>query len=229
MLEQAWQRLLETLFPARCLGCGLRGTSLCAECRADLPYLPEGVCGRCASVRTARGVCRGCRRLSPHLGTVRAAFAYEGPARNAVLTLKFRSGRYLVDVMTEFLREELSRRPLNVDVVVPVPLASGRRRQRGYNQAELLALPVASNLRADVRTDVLVRENRPPQQTLDAAARLVNLSGAIRCAAPDVVRGRRVLVVDDVITTGATVSACADTLAQAGATHVSALAFARDL
>ena len=80
---------------------------MCAACRAELPYLPAGVCRRCASLRSARGVCRGCRRLSPALSTLRVPFAYEGAARTAVLNLKFRSGRYLVPLMGEFLRREL--------------------------------------------------------------------------------------------------------------------------
>jgi ComF family protein len=229
MLEHAWRGLVSTLFPATCVGCGIRDTPLCAECRAELPYLPEGVCGRCASLQGVHGMCRGCRRLSPTVSAMRAAFIYEAAPRAAVLTLKFRSGRYLVLMMSEFLREELARRPMRADLVVPVPLAPKRLRQRGYNQAELLAAEVASQLGVPLRADVLEREERPAQQTLDASTRLVNLAGAFVCAKPTAVRDQRVLLVDDVITTGATVSACADTLAEAGAARVSALAFARDL
>src|SRR5205807_8293866 len=111
-LGQALRLVAETVFPARCIGCGRRGVALCHGCRVGLPYLPSGVCPRCASVRGARGVCRGCRRLSPMLSSVRAPFSYDGAARSAVLTLKFKSGRYLAPVMGEFLRELLARRPL---------------------------------------------------------------------------------------------------------------------
>src|SRR5258708_26376043 len=139
--------LAEAVFPSKCIGCQRRGTPLCDGCTHELPYLPAGVCRRCASLRGPRGVCRGCRRLSPALGGVRAAFAYEGAARAAVLTLKFKSGRYLAPLMGEFLRDELNRRPLQADLVVPVPLATARLRQRGFNQALLLADEIAAVVR----------------------------------------------------------------------------------
>lgn len=229
MLQWLGGFVAEAVFPPKCIGCQRRGTALCAGCKRELPYLPGGVCRRCASLRGARGVCRGCRRLSPALSGVRAAFAYDGAARAAVLTLKFKSGRYLAPLMGEFLREELRRRPLQADVVVPVPLAVSRLRQRGFNQAQLLAGEVAAAVRGTVVADALMREERVAQQTLPAADRLVNLEGAFSCAAANAVHGRRVLLVDDVVTTGATFSACADALAEAGATRVTAIAFARDL
>src|SRR5258708_12140747 len=135
--------LAEAVFPSKCIGCQRRGTPLCDGCRHELPYLPSGVCRRCASLRGPRGVCRGCRRLSPALSCVRAAFAYDGAARTAVLTLKFKSGRYLAPLMGEFLRAEIRRTPLQADVVVPGPLANARLRARGFNQAQLLAEQLA--------------------------------------------------------------------------------------
>jgi ComF family protein len=159
---------------------------------------------------------------------VHAAFAYQGAARTAVLTLKFRSGRYLVPLMAALMDEHLQSRPLHADVVVPVALAPKRMRQRGFNQAALLAERVAPALHAAV-SGALVREDRPTQVGLGAAERLTNLAGAFHCADPAGVEGKRVVLVDDVVTTGATVSACADTLARAGARRVSVLAFARDL
>jgi ComF family protein len=163
------------------------------------------------------------------LTSVRAPFSYDGAARMAVLTLKFRSGRYLAPVMGEFLREALARRPLQADLVVPVPLAPSRLRQRGFNQATLLAHEVEAAVRGVMVADALTRQDRPAQSTLTASRRLVNASGAFTCGRPADVEGQRVLLVDDVVTTGATISACADTLAEAGARRVSALAFARDL
>jgi ComF family protein len=163
------------------------------------------------------------------LSAVRAPFAYQGAARTAVLTLKFRAGRYLAPLMGELLRAELDRRPLRADIVAPVPLARWRRRVRGFNQAALLAEGIASAVNGELLTDVLSRRDRPAQSTLGATDRLRNLDRAFTCQRPTVVRGKHVLVVDDVVTTGATVSACADTLARAGASRITVLAFARDL
>jgi ComF family protein len=229
VLSRALNVVSETLFPARCLGCGRRGVALCLACRAELPYLPEGTCQRCATLRGPRGACRGCRQLSSSLRSLRAAFAYHGAARSAVLLLKFRSGRYLVPLMAEFLREALILRPVQVDIVIPVPLSVRRRRARGFNQATLLAQHVTDLVGAAIVEDALVRHDRPAQQTLPAAERLRNLDQAFVCVDPSLICGRRILLVDDVVTTGATLSACADTLAQAGARLIVALAFARDL
>ncbi|HYL72298.1 MAG TPA: phosphoribosyltransferase family protein [Candidatus Dormibacteraeota bacterium] len=146
-----------------------------------------------------------------------------------MLTLKFRSGRYLAPLMGELLRDALALRPLEVDVVVPVPLAPRRLRTRGFNQATLLATEVGDAVNAAVMPDILSREGRQAQSTLRATQRLENLVGAFRCTHTAAIAGKRVLLVDDVVTTGATVSACADTLAEAGASRVTVLAFARDL
>jgi ComF family protein len=227
MFDRALRLLAQTLFPARCIGCQRRGTPLCQSCRAELPYLPGGLCARCATRRTAAGGCSGCRRLSPAIAAVHASFSYQGAARTAVLTLKFRSARYLAPLMGDLLREPLETRLVEADLVVPVPLGPKRLRQRGFNQAALLAEHVAPALRGEV-ADVLTREDRTAQVGLGAAQRMKNLAGAFRCADPRVA-GRDVVLVDDVVTTGATVSACADTLAQAGASRVRVVAFARDL
>lgn len=228
MLHSLARGAAELLFPPACLGCARRGTVLCDECKRGLPYLPEGVCARCAGHRTARGVCRGCRQLSPRLHSVRAAFTYDGAARAAVLALKFRSGRHLAPLMGELMRGALARQPLDADLVVPVPLSPGRLRARGYNQALLLAREVASGLpKAELQPGTLQRSDRKPQQSLSAPERLANLRGALFCDTP--LSGKRVIVVDDVVTTGATLSACADALASAGAARVWGVAFARDL
>jgi ComF family protein len=160
---------------------------------------------------------------------VRAVCAYQGAARKAVTTLKFRSGRYLAPLIGDLMRVELRRRPIRADVLVPIPIAPKRLRDRGYNQTELLAREVVEAVGARLATDLLRRVDRPAQQRLTAAERLSNLDDAIRCVAPEQVHGQRVLLLDDVCTTGATLSACAEVLVEAGAARVSALVFARDL
>jgi ComF family protein len=162
--------------------------------------------------------------LSPALGWIRAPFAYAGAARSAVLTLKFRSGRYLAPLMGELLCDRIQG--LEFDLVVPVPLSPERMRTRGYNQASLLAEHVSDRLSTPL-LPALSRAERPAQRSLGESGRLANLMGAFQCCRE--LGGERVLLVDDVVTTGATASACADTLAHAGASRICVLAFARDL
>ncbi len=227
--ERALAAVWETLFPARCLGCGRRGEVVCSDCRPSIPRLPAGACPRCAlPSRRLPGPCPGCRYLPASLAAVRTACVYEGIARAAVQTLKFRSGRYLVPFMGELLRDAATRRPLAADLVVPVPLSRARWRERGYNQAELLAAEVATTVGGVLLPALLEREDRPAQRTLPAAERRRNVVGAFRCADPGLASGRRILLVDDVATTGATLGACAEVLSRAGATRVAALVFARD-
>lgn len=224
----ALDALWAALFPARCIGgCGRRGVALCDGCRAALPYLDETACARCALPGRGDRPCRGCRHLAPSLVAVRAVCAYEGAAQAAVRALKFRSGQYLGPVLAELLVEAATRRPLAADLVIPVPLAPGRARERGYNQARLLAGGVPEAVGGALAPDLLAREDRPAQRTLSAAERRANLVGAFWCPDPAAVAGRRILLLDDVLTTGATLSACAGALAAAGAARVSGLVFAR--
>jgi ComF family protein len=132
-------------------------------------------------------------------------------------------------MLGEMMRAELERRPLRADLVVPVPLAPGRSRQRGYNQAELLAREILASMAAELAPTLLRRASRPPQHTLSAAERAENMVGAVACADETAVQGLSVVLIDDVCTTGATLSACAEALMDAGATRVSAFVFARDL
>lgn len=229
-LERGWAAAVAAIFPARCLACGRRGVAFCAACWTALPRLRPPFCPRCSRPERTGARCYDCQRASPALAAVRAACAYGGLVGLAVRRLKYSRERYLVDPLAALLEECLTARPLAVDALVPVPLDQARSRDRGYNQAALLAAPVAAALGVPIAPSWL-RRSRPtrPQVGLNARERRANVRGAFECPVPEAVAGRRVLVVDDVMTTGATLEACAEALMTAGASGVWGLVVARDI
>jgi ComF family protein len=222
--------LTAALFPARCLGCGRRGAAFCGACWDGLPRLRPPLCSRCSRPERNSTRCGACLRAGPALTAVRAACVYSGAARLAIQRLKYEQQRYLAEPLAALLQECLTARPLAVDALVPVPLDAARARERGYNQAALLAAPVAESLAVSFAPRWL-RRSRPtrPQVGLSARERRANVRGAFTCPESAGVAGRRILLVDDVMTTGATLEACAEALLTAGAASVFGLVVARDL
>jgi len=173
--------------------------------------------------------CPRCEARRPAYDWGRAAARYEGPLREALHALKFGGRRALARPLADLLLEQCGAGlPADVTAVVPVPLARDRERARGFNQAGLIAERVARRLGLPLERRWLARVRATaPQSELAAEERRTNVRGAFR-AAPDV-RGRHVLLVDDVLTTGATLSECARAAAAAGAARVGVLTVARVL
>jgi ComF family protein len=159
-----------------------------------------------------------------------AAYPFEGPIRSAILAFKYGARTRLAPFLASTLAARLATRPLMVDCVIPVPLSRGRLQSRGFNQSELLARPLAEVNGWVLDFTSLVRARDTRQQTeLPARERRANVVGAFAVVRPEAVQGKRVLLVDDVCTTGATLEACATPLLEAGAAGVWGLVVARDL
>jgi ComF family protein len=233
--------LLDLVFPAVCPVCETRSDDaahrpFCAPCWTALPVeVPPGcvVCGEPFPGLAGQLPCDACRRFPPAFAFARAAAPYREGVREAIHALKFGGRPVLATPLGELLADVGARTlpapPADwADGLVPVPLHPVRLAERGFNQAELLAAPCAARWGVPVLARVLIR-GRPtrPQTDLDAAARRANVRNAFRVARPAAVRGRRLLLVDDVLTTGATVSAAAASLRAAGASAVGVLTLAR--
>jgi ComF family protein len=223
----SWLTDLERwLLPPECLLC--RGSPsdglICRLCRYRWLRLPEPACSRCGQPRLLTELaCRLCADWGPELDRVRSAVWHEGGARLAIHHLKYEGWWRVTESLAPVMAglEPLTGRL----VLVPVPLAPKRLRDRGYNQSEHLAQALAGVAGKPVRLDALVRVRETPTQTaLTPEARLANVAGAFRARG---VQGSRVVLVDDVFTTGATLLAAAAALKKAGATQVDAVTFAR--
>jgi ComF family protein len=226
--------VLSTVFPGWCPACGLsvdrptRGP-LCEACWGSMPGLPGEPC-RCGfPLPKGQGLCGRCRRGRGELDRGASLGPYDGALRVAVHELKFRGRRRVARRLGELLLESSHVRETLVGaVVVEVPLHPSRLRSRGFNQAGLLADILAAGAAAPRATSVLVRRRETlPQTGLSASHRRRNVEGAFVVRRKASVAGRAVVLVDDVMTTGATLRACARALRLAGATEVRAITAAR--
>ena len=213
-IATVWQHAIELLLPSRCVGCGAGGTYLCDACLG----------------RARRAGPLAFDPASSAFDEVTAPLAYEGAARTAVHRLKYAGLRAIAPSMARPMAEALSSSGVRADVVVPVPLHPSRLRQRGFNQALLLARPIAEAVGLPVRDDLLRRlvAGTPQVDAGSIDERRANVAGAFGLAPGADAAGLRVVLVDDVLTTGSTLDAAAAALKGGGARSVHALAFARE-
>jgi ComF family protein len=218
---------LDWLLPPRCGGCGALGAWLCRGCDARIRRLEEPLCRRCGREVESPGTPCSCSRRLRRLARLRAAAAYEGPLEAAVHRFKYRGWSSLARPLAGLLTARLAVDGLPAALVQPVPLHPNRQRRRGYNQSELLAAEVRTRLRLPRPRGRLVRiRDTPPQVGLDRVRRRANMDAAFAWDGPPGC-GAPVLLVDDVVTTGATLEACAAALATAGFGRISGLTLAR--
>jgi len=219
--------VLDLLLPPRCGGCRSVGAWLCDRCRTAVRRLEEPLCMRCgAEVESARRDC-GCRSRLRSLSRLRSAVAYEGPIESAVHRFKYEGWRRLAGPLAQLLAERLVIEGLAARCVVAVPLHPARLRQRGFNQAELLAIELRGRLALFEPEGELVRTRpTPPQVGNDRLRRFENVKNAFEWHG-SVLGGEAMLLIDDVATTGATLDACASALRAAGSGPVTGVSVAR--
>lgn len=234
------QRGLHFFFPRVCMACGEdlpwnEEDFLCASCRARLVKPGPLICQRCGVELKSGGAhcfaCRGSKGATYKCKLIRSAFVFNTSSRALVHALKYQGADYVAAFMGRLMAaryKELPELP-QADVVIAVPLFPKRQRKRGYNQSELLARAFATEALLALDTTSLVRTRDTVSQTeLGRKGRLENMTGAFRCVNPPAVKGKTILLIDDVATTGATLEGCAIALREAGAKRVVAYTFARE-
>lgn len=217
--------LVDVLFPPVCQVCRASGDfPLCPQCRAGFPLIRPPVCQKCG--KPLRGppdlvfTCVPCRHRRAYFACARAAGVYDGPLRDAIHALKFGGCQAMAGPLGRLMGEVAATDPrLRADIVVPVPLHPKRLRERGFNQAELLATEVAGYLNIPIRADALGRVRVTASQTaLSRDERRANVRAAFE--AVHLLQVGRVLLVDDVMSTGATAMECARALRRSGVPEV---------
>ena len=228
-LTQVKKTVFDLLFPPRCIGCGSEDGFLCPRCAEALPKLNPPYCVRCGLPVGGGGLCSRCTKLVAING-IRSPFLYQGLAREAIQSFKYKRLKALAEPLGQLLADYLHSNPLPADVLVAVPLHPRRLRERGYNQSSLLVEELSQLSGWPVIEGSLVRlRNTTPQVGItEAEERWLNVRRAFQCKGQDF-QGRHILIVDDVCTTGATLDACASALKEAGAASVWGLTLAREI
>lgn len=224
------RRWVEVIYPPRCVACGQVGNVLCGTCLRSFPPITSPFCRRCGyPLATPTDKCPSCQRdILCALDRARSAAHFRPPVREAIHALKYRGVQELAPILGAYMAARLRASSLRVDLVVPVPLHAERRRERGYNQAELLAHIITRTLTCPLVPEALERVRATsPQAFLPFEERRANVKDAFHCPCPERVQGCRVLLVDDVMTTGCTLEACAQALKHAGAREVWGYTLAR--
>ena len=226
LYQFAWVAL-DWIYPPSCGGCNQRGARWCPDCQSSVTKISSPLCEHCGETNPSGGLCRNCRTNPQSYTALRSWARFTGPLRNAVHRLKYRGEMRLGEALAKPLIDYLRTLNWQVDLVVPVPLGVARQAQRGYNQAALIARPIALSEQICYQPDAVRKiKTTRAQVGLSRVERLLNVAEAFQ-AESRMVAQKRILLIDDVATSGATIDACSKTMLQAGAAEVFGLTLAR--
>jgi competence protein ComFC len=221
-----WEAL-DWIYPPTCGGCGRPGIRWCSACNQQTSEIAQPFCPICGNSNTDDKPCSRCRDIRPLYTYLRSHTVFAGPIREAIHHLKYDSDMSLGEALATPMIDSLQKLNWSLDLVTPVPLGLVRLKERGYNQADLLARPIALCLCMPFRPRALQRKRETRSQVgLSVDERRSNMVDAFQ-ADNNIVGGKNILVVDDVATSGATLNACARALLDAGAAKVYCFTLAR--
>lgn len=226
--KEEWKEMLVSVFfPRRCPVCDavvLHGEKICTSCAKKIPYIKEPACKKCGKQleNERQEYCGDCSRKVHHFLQGKAIFSYRVGMKLSMYRFKYSNKREYAD----FFAEEAARRYgtwlsyRGIEVIVPVPMYAAKKRSRGYNQAEVFAMALGKDTAIPVDRYLVKRiKNTTPQKSLNDKQRKDNLKGAFQVQT-NIVKYSKILLVDDIYTTGATIDAIAETLKKAGAKEV---------
>ena len=232
IIRSVYTGLLDLIYPPFCVVCGEAGQDyLCAKCIEKIDVIGRQHCRTCGTP-TERFKCTDCEVRQYAFESAASAGVYEGALRHAIHSLKYENRMVLADPLAELMVRCYPDTYLSgrVDVVVPVPIHGSRHVERGFNQARELAERFAAKVRLPVANGALVKTRKTPHQVdLPQDRRYSNVKGVFAVKRPADIAGKRVLLIDDVFTTGSTLSESAQALMDAGAASVCAYTLAKSI
>ena len=231
-LQKPVKFIINLIFPVYCLICKKQlsyqtNTYLCDACKQKLTLINGKVCNKCGRP-FINGICGICREKQFCFSKARASGIYDGSVRKCIHLLKYKKKTYLLNTLFEVFLLPNSLDFLSCDLIVPVPLHWIREYSRGFNQAELIGKKISKRFNIPLSKTSLKRTRATPSQTgLSLKERTKNIKGAFSVRNSQKLNGKRILLVDDVMTTGATVNECSRVLLQAGAREILVYTLAR--
>jgi ComF family protein len=223
-----WQTA-DWLYPPVCAGCGKPDSRFCRDCFSQVITIAKPICEICGAPIQPNEKCPECEDHPPRFDRLRSWSVFSGPLREALHSLKYKSNLGIAEILAQPLISILNEEKWDFDVVIPIPLGKSHLRQRGYNQAQAIARPISLAMNRVLLSNAVTRVKETSSQiNLTPVQRYANLQDAF-LANPAKLNGRKVLLVDDVATTGATLNSCAEALRAVGVSKVYCITVAKAL
>lgn len=221
--------LLDLFFPPRCVSCGILGNLFCDECKSTILFIRDQTCPSCNKISPKGKFCSRCRPKNTLSGIASACYFRDGAIKEVVHSYKYEGVHSLSNDLAPFLVDLVTREKIFFDMVTFVPITKKRNSWRGYNQAEILAQAVADHFEKPIIPALKKIKETKAQVGLPKKKREQNLKNALKLAVKiSQIEGKRILLVDDVVTTGTTLNECARVLKTSGAREIWAITVAKE-
>ena len=222
--------LLDIFYPKHCVGCGKYGQYVCIKCAETIEPIVTSTCPECGKIIKLGNFCQKCKqKLKVKLSGIIVSARYEvGPTREMIHHLKYSGFIEIADMLAELMVQRIKRENMPKEtLLIPVPLHKSRQSERGFNQSELLAKYISKKTNIPYKNGLLRNKSTPTQVSLTGVERRANLDGVFTCTDKRLIRGKNILLVDDVTTTYSTLNECAKELISAGAKRAYGLVVVR--
>lgn len=226
-LYRSFWKFIDVIYPPSCAVCGHEGVRFCNDCQNQIVPIGKNICQICGDPLPFPGVCQSCQLEPPPYTALRSYADYQGPLREALHSLKFKSNLALADTFAAYLIPLVQNLGWQFDVVLAVPMSRAKKRSRGYNQAAQIAHPIAMAFHTEFSENFITRQFEAKSQIgLSREERFKNIHNAFQGNSAKLI-GKKVLLVDDITTTGATITSCAKALKESGCERIYCITVAK--